>query len=88
MDISNDWKVHTPRLLEEIAKCCKGSDALIIPFNIFKGILAELAECAIRKDDPELNVLMLRLALYDVKPKDTQEAIDRERKRMRKAAKK
>ena len=35
------------------------------PLRIFLGMLAELADRARELDDPELNALMIRLALYD-----------------------
>lgn len=81
MDLSDDWKVYTPQLFREILTN-KECSVLAIPLRIMSGILVELADYAIRKDDPELNVLMLRLSLFDVPPRKIQEAIDAERKRM------
>lgn len=58
------WRVDTPSLLAEICNN-PGVAILKIPLNIFRIKLIELAECAIRINDPELNVIMLRLALYE-----------------------
>lgn len=58
------WKVHTPNLLREVLHN-PGTAMLVVPLNIFGRILAEVAERAIEIDDPKLNILMLRLALYE-----------------------
>jgi hypothetical protein len=65
--IENEWKVNGPGLLEEIASCAipKSMGVLKFPLNIFKSLLYQVAERAIELDDYELNVLMIRLALYD-----------------------
>lgn len=59
-----EWKCHTPNLLNEILSN-NGTGALQKPLNIFGKLLAEVAERAAKIDDPELNLLMLRLTLYD-----------------------
>lgn len=58
------WKVHTARLLEEVLKN-PGMSILQTPFRIFGILLASVAERAVALDDPELNILMLRLTLYE-----------------------
>lgn len=60
------WRVNTPQLLKEILESNPGMGIMRSPFNIFKQVLAELAEHAIRINDPELNAIMCRLALYSV----------------------
>lgn len=60
------WRVNTPSLLKEALECNPGMATLKVPFNILKQVLQELAETAIRIDDPELNAIMCRLALYSV----------------------
>ena len=58
------WRCNSPGLLKEImtnSQCA----VLKIPITIFGGILAEVAKRAIELDDPELNMLMMRLALYE-----------------------
>lgn len=88
MDISNDWKVNTPQLLAEVIENNPTAYILATPFNILKGILAELAAYGAKENDPELNVLLLRLALYDVPPLKVQDAINRERARMKRNTRK
>lgn len=82
-DINLEWKCNTPGLIEEIGNCCTEAPALITPLRILQGMLQELAAVAIRIDDPELNVMMLRLSLYDVPHMKIDAAIKRQRKRMK-----
>ena len=62
--IQIDWRCHTPKLFEEIL-LNPGTAALLQPLIIFRGILSEVAERAIELNDPELNLLMMRLTLYE-----------------------
>jgi hypothetical protein len=59
-----EWKVHTASLLSEVLNN-KGAAILAQPLNIFGRLLAQVAERAAELDDPELNILMLRLTLYE-----------------------
>ena len=43
--------------------------------NMFQSMLKALAEYAVRKDDPELNIHMLRLGLYEMPATKIDEAI-------------
>ena len=63
-DITLRWKVNTPQLLKEIMSN-NGMSILFQPINIYKDLLAELAERAIELNDPKLNALMCRMALYE-----------------------
>ena len=58
------WKVHTPRLLEEVLENPQCA-IMHIPINIFANLLHEVGERAVELDDPQLNALMLRLTLYE-----------------------
>lgn len=58
------WKCHTPNLLREVLNN-PGTEMLRMPLNIFGRLLAEVAERASEINDPALNLLMLRLTLYD-----------------------
>jgi len=58
------WRVNTPQLLKEIQNN-HGTSILRKPLAILGGILAEVAERAIELNDPKLNALMCRLALYE-----------------------
>lgn len=58
------WKCHTPNLLSEILKN-NGSETLRQPIRIFADLLHQVATRAAELNDPALNLLMLRLTLYD-----------------------
>jgi len=58
------WKVNTPGLLQEVLRN-PGTSILAQPMLIFADLLAQVADRAIELDDPQLNILMMRLALYD-----------------------
>lgn len=58
------WRCHTPRLFEEIL-LNPGTAALKQPLIIFRAILVEVAQRAIELNDDKLNLLMLRLTLYE-----------------------
>lgn len=63
------FDVNTPQFLKE---CCEGAkDGMYaVCYNIFKGLLAQVAERAIELHDPVLDALMVRLNLYEVAPKE------------------
>ena len=59
------WRVNTPQLLKEII----GNNETAIlskPLAIFGRILAEVGDRAAELNDPKLNALMCRLAIYEV----------------------
>lgn len=64
-NVSNQWKVNTPGLFKEIVENNSQCWIFVQPLNIFQSILKQVAERAIELNDPKLNSLMLRLALYD-----------------------
>jgi hypothetical protein len=59
------WRVNTPQLLKEIMQ---NNEVAILskPLAIFGTILAEVGERASELNDPKLNALMCRLAIYEV----------------------
>ena len=59
------FDVDTPQFLKESAENCNGG-MYSICWNIFRNLLAMVAIRASEIDDPVLNVLMLRLNLYDI----------------------
>lgn len=67
-----EWRVHTPRLLEEIAKH-SGQAVLLQPIRILGRLLAEVGERAAQLNDPALNALMCRLTIYTVADPDSQD---------------
>lgn len=66
---------HLPNLLREIIEGNPNPGPLIRAANLTTPILAAVARRAIEIDDPELNILMLRLALYEVAPSERVAAI-------------
>jgi len=64
------FKVDTPAMLKEALEC-GGPDMAIfkIPFNVFQGLLAEVAQRAIELNDPELIQLMKDLKLIEAAEK-------------------
>ena len=69
------WKLNTPGLIKEIGDCCTEAGALIFPLKMLQRMLKGLAEYAANNNDPELNIHMLRLGLYDVPKPKVDEAI-------------
>lgn len=59
-----EW-VNAPKLLKESVDS-KHTSIPTEPLAIFVRILAEVAERASRLNDPEMNALMCRLALYEI----------------------
>ena len=63
------WKVATIQLFEEIINGIGAhgeGQAVKIPLNITLQLLRQVAQRATELNDPQLNVLMLRLGLYDI----------------------
>ena len=75
------WRCHLPNLFDEIINGHPSPGPLIGSVNITKQILVELAERAAEIDDPQLNILMLRLSMYDVPPKKITDAINKQMNR-------
>jgi len=78
------FRVDTPAFLNEMASCAlpKTAGVLKVPLNVFRNHLGLVAQRAIELDDPELNVLMLELNLYEVGPYEIVAAIERQKKRI------
>lgn len=64
------FSVHLSNLLREAVEANPGGAILARPAQIAQGLLAQVARRAIELDDPELNALMLELALYEVNPRE------------------
>lgn len=77
------FNVFTPSFLKEAAECCEGG-MYGVCWNIFRNLLAMVAERATEINDPIMNVLMLRLGLYDVKPSETKDYIEKIRESIEK----
>jgi hypothetical protein len=76
------WKVQTAQLIREIIEHNSNMWILRMPLLIFRRLLVQVAERAIAIDDPELNILMLRLGLYEVHPLDVDKAIENQKRRI------
>lgn len=77
------FRVDTMGLLTEIAECGlpRTQGILKVPLNIFKNLLADVAQRAIELDDPQLNILMLSLNLYEVPHSQIYKQIEKQQKR-------
>lgn len=60
-----NFDVNTPQFLKE---ACENSEKgmYAVCWNIFKNLLAQVAERATELNDPVLNTLMIRLNLYEI----------------------
>lgn len=74
--VFNDWQfnVNTPQFIKEAAENCNGG-MYGVCWNVFRMLLLQVAERAAELNDPILNVLMLRLNLYDVPIEDRERRI-------------
>jgi len=72
------FNIDAPALLNEIADAAlmKNMGVLKIPLNIFRLYLVEVAQRAIELNDPEMNVLMLKMKMYDVNHSDIENLIE------------
>lgn len=59
------FDVNTPQFLKEACENAQGG-MYAVCWNIFRNLLAQVAERAIELDDPVLNTLMIRLNLYNL----------------------
>ena len=62
---SLQWRIHMPNLLKEILNN-PGTAMLEKPLTILGHRLYDLAELAVKIDDPRLHLMMMDFALYSV----------------------
>lgn len=81
-----EFRVHTPNLLKEIVEASipRTHGVLFQPINIFRNLLCQVASRASKLDDPELNILMLNLMLYEVPDQEVVKYIDIQKERLKK----
>jgi hypothetical protein len=81
------FRIDTNEFLNEIVECAipKTQGILKIPLNIFKRKLCEVVERAIQLDDPQLNIIMLEMSLYEVHPNEIVKQIEIQKKRIKNA---
>lgn len=58
------WRVNTPQLLKEVLVNQGSLSILNKPIQIFASLLEAVADRAGELNDPQLNALMCRMALY------------------------
>ena len=73
---NRQFDVNTPQFIKE---CCENVTGGMYPicWNIFKNLIAMVAERATEINDPIMNVLMIRLGLYDMPKKDRSKMIEK-----------
>ena len=76
---SMQFDVNTPVFLKEAAENCNGG-MYTVCWNIFRTLIAMVAERATELNDPIMNVLMLRLNLYEVPVEERHKIIEQIRK--------
>lgn len=76
------FRIDTPKLLHEIADSglLPRSGVLKIPLNTLRIWLGLLSERAIKLNDPELNIIMLSMGLWDLTPHEAIKEIERQEK--------
>lgn len=81
LDVFNEWQfdVDTPRFLKEVIENsdCKMYGAC---WNIFRSLLVQVTQRATELNDPIMNVLMLRLNLYEVPNEERHKIIEQIKK--------
>jgi hypothetical protein len=70
VQLACEWRVHTYRLLKEIADH-SGQPILRQPMAILGKILHQVGERAAELNDAKLNALMMRLTIYTVADPDS-----------------
>lgn len=80
------FRVDTPKLLHEIADngLRPNSGVLKIPLNTLRIWLNLLSERAIKLNDPELNIIMLSMGLWDLTPHEAMKEIEKQEKLLEK----
>lgn len=68
------FDVNTPQFLKEVCENCNGG-MYAVCWNIFRNLLAMVSVRAAELNDPIMNVLMLRLNLYEL-PEDYKKPLE------------
>lgn len=72
-NVSHNIKLHTPRFLQEVFLNLKNEGVLKVPVNVMRLFLLEISERCTEVNDPILNDLMIRMALYSVGDPDSED---------------
>lgn len=70
------FDVNTPQFIKEACENCEGG-MYAVCWNVFRNLLAQVAERATELNDPVLNTLMIRLNLYEIPNKERYDVIKR-----------
>lgn len=73
---SMQFDVDTPAFLREACENCNGG-MYAVCWIVFRNLLAMVAERSAELNDPIMNVLMIRLNLYEMKKEDRYKIIER-----------
>lgn len=76
---STQFDVNTPGFIKEAAENCNGG-VYAVCWNIFQTLIAMVAERAAELNDPIMNVLMIRLNLYEVQNSERHKIIEQIKK--------
>jgi len=81
------FRIDVPRLLAEVTNnsLLPNSGVLKIPLNIFRQYLIKLADYAVKLNDPELNIIMLEMGLYELTPSEIVQAIEEQKALIKKS---
>lgn len=77
------FDVNTPQFLKEACENCEGG-MYAICWNVFRNLIGMVAERATELNDPIMNVLMIRLNLYEMPNEERYKVIGQMRKRYEK----
>lgn len=75
--------VAVPVLLQEILRSCTEKEPLRKPITTMLQILAEMAQLALSRQDPQLTILALRLGLFPMPNDKLKKALEYEATKMK-----
>lgn len=75
------FRADVPRLLKETIECSRNG-VYPLCWKLVGEILGYLAQRCIDINDPQLNILMISLGLYELPPLERSKYIEKERERM------
>lgn len=70
------FDVNTPQFMKEACENCDGG-MYAVCWNVFRELIAMVAQRATEINDPLLNILMLRLNLYEMPNEERVKCIER-----------
>jgi len=61
-----EWKMHFPTFIAEVANNNSEMAGLKIGFQLMQNLLGQVAQRASELNDPQLNAMMCKMALYEI----------------------